>query len=75
MASPRPIPPKHAAGPAQLLLDQLLDEATDLLANARFDRVEPSLPRNSGALPLQRHVIRRHGVISARRHAAPLLAG
>ena len=40
--SPFVAPPTQRHG--QLLLDQPLDEAADLLANARLDRVEPSLP-------------------------------
>jgi hypothetical protein len=56
------VPPTQRRG--QLLLDQPLDEAADLLTNARFDRAEPSLPEKQRRVALHCQVIHRHGVIS-----------
>ena len=70
--SPFVAPPTQRGG--QLLLDQPLDKAADLLPNASLDRVEPSLPEKQRRVALHGHAIRRHGVISAGA-ATPVLAG
>src|SRR5512143_2049910 len=48
--SPFVAPPTQRGG--QLLLDQPLDKAADLLPNARLDRVEPSLPEKQRRVAL-----------------------
>jgi hypothetical protein len=62
----RPLVPRAAQGRRQLLLQQLLDEPTHPVADARLDRVKPDVPgKQRRAVRFHLRAILFHGVVSA----------